>query len=275
MTSTTGAAYDEFVYTTGDELWDRIHQAHRRFAALLSVTPGKTTIRGSDWNAAQVAGHVLTVLQRYTQRDLHSYEGLSPDSSGLEAQNLSELAALGDYSVAEVLDRTWQELADIEKKVPRTIDLHEKYAFHGGQQIDAAGGLGNLLGEFLVHGRDVALARGKTWKIGSRNAALAMNAGLQVVPGFVRPDAPGDLKVEIRTPESNPWVLDLTDGKVDSRKSARRERVDVRIYARAEPLLLNQYGRFGIAKATLHGTVVIGGWRPWRIARLPGSFEKP
>lgn len=274
MATTTGA-YDEFVYTTGDELWDRIHQAHRRFAALLSVTPGKTTIRGSDWNASQVAGHVLTVLRRYTQRDLYSTEGLSEHGSDVVEQNATELAELEMISVAEVLDQVWQELADIEKKLPRTIDLHETLPFHGGVKIDAAGALGNLIGEFLVHGRDVALARGKHWKIGSRNAALALTVGLQAAPAYVSPDAPGDLKLEIRTPESNPWLLDLVDGELTSRRAARRERVDVRVYARAEPLLLNLYGRFGIARATLHGTTLIGGRRPWRVARLEASFLKP
>jgi hypothetical protein len=274
MASKTGV-YDEFVFTTGDELWHRVHQAHRRFAALLSVTPGKTPIPGSEWNAAQVAGHVLNVLRRYTQRDLHSREGLSDQGSAVTQQNEDELAALGDFSVAEVLDRTWQELADIEKRLPRDMDLHERFPFHGGQEIDGAGALGNLIGEFLVHGRDVALARGKQWKIGSRNAALALTVGMQVCPGYLQPDAPGDLKLEIRTPETNPWVLEVVDGKATSRKAVRSEPVDVRVYARTEPFLLNLYGRFGIARATLHGTAVIGGRRPWRVARLPRTFLAP
>lgn len=275
MTTRGATTYDEFVFTTGDELWDRIHQAHRRFAALLSVTPHKTQLPGSDWTAGEVAGHVLTVLHRYTQRDLTSREGLSPEGIGVRDQNAVELEELGNYSVAEVLDRVWQELADIEKKLPRDIDLHTRFPFHGGQEMDAAGALGNLIGEFLVHGRDVARARGKQWKIGSRNAALAMSVGLQAAPGYLAPDAPGDLKVEIRTPESNPWVLEVVDREVTSRRAVRGEAVDVRIFGRAEPLLLNLYGRFGIPRATLHGTVVVGGRRPWRLTRLPSTFLVP
>jgi len=273
--STTTGGYDEFVYTTGDELWDRIHQAHRRFAALLSVTPGKTEIKGSDWNAAQVAGHVLTVLRRYTDRDLGSRDGLSDDATAVTQQNQDELAALGDYSVAEVLDQTWQALADIEKLLPRDIDLHQKFPFHGGQEIDVVGALSNLIGEFLIHGRDVALARGKQWQIGSRNAALILTTGLQVVPGYLHPDAPGDLKLKIRTPESNTWVLDLAGGELTSRKAEPREWSDVSLYARTEPLLLNLYGRFGLPQTTVHGAVLVGGRRPWRLARLPRTFVKP
>lgn len=274
MSNTTGA-YDELVYTTGDELWDRIHQAHRRFAALLSVTPGKTALRGSEWTAGEVAGHVLTVLRRYTRRDLDSPEGLSEHGSAVAGQNAAELAELGQYSVAEVLDQAWQELADIEQRLPRTMDLHETFPFHGGLKIDAAAALGNLLGEFLVHGRDVALARGKTWRIGSRNAALALTVGLQAAPAYVHPDAPGDLKVELRTPETNAWILDLADGELTSRRALRRERADLRIYGRTEPLLLNLYGRMNLATATAHGLTVIGGRRPWRLTRLPQTFLKP
>ena len=273
--ATTGAAYDEFVCTTGDELWDRIHQAHRRFAALLSVTPGRTPVKDSEWDAAQVAGHVLNVLQRYSERDITSSEGLSETGSAVTDQNHAELETLGQYSVAEILDRTWQALADIERKLPRDMDLHQRFPFHGGVEIDGAAGLGNLVGEFLVHGRDVARARDKQWKIGSRNAAMVLALGFQVAPAYVRPDAPGDLKLEIRTPETNPWVLDLADGRLTSRKAGRREGADVIVYGRTEALLLNLYGRFGLGRAALHGITVIGGRRPWRIARLPRTFFVP
>lgn len=273
MASSTGA-YDEFVFTNGDELWDRVHQAHRRFAALLSVTPGKTPIKDSTWDAARVAGHLLTQVRRFSTRDLSSTDGLSPDGAGITRLNEVELEALGQYSVAEVLDRTWQELADLERKLPRSADLHQKFAYHGGQQVDGVGLLGLLISEFLLHGYDVARARDKVWKIGSRNAAIAIAAAVQIAPAFVAPDA-GDLKLELRTPESNTWVIDVADGAATSRRAQGREAPDVRVFARTEPLLLNLYGRFGMARATLHGTTLIGGRRPWRLTRLPKTFFVP
>lgn len=267
--------YDKFVFTDGDELWDRLHQAHRRFAALVSVTPAKQVIPDSTWTAGDVAAHLLTVLRRYTVRDLSSTVGLSDDIDGLTELNAAELADLASLGIGEVVDLLWQELADLEEKIPRSADLHQTFPFHGGQQVDVAGWLGNLIGEFLVHGRDVARARQKTWLIGSRNAALALNLGMQAVPGFVSSGAPGDLKVEIRTPETNPWILDLADGVLVSRQAERRERADVKVYTRAEPLLLNQYGRLSIPAMVAHGTVVVGGRRPWRITRLAASFDTP
>lgn len=274
MTHTGAATYDGFVVTTGDELWDRVHQAHRRFAALLSVTPPRTEVAGSDWTAGEVAGHVLTVLRRYTRRDLDSSEGLSPDPNGVAGINAVALEDLELTNVAEVLDCVWRELADLERILPRSTDLNRRYPFHSGQQVDAAGWLGNLIGEFLVHGHDVARARGKAWKIGSRNAALALNVVIQAAPGYVSPDAPGDLRLEVRTPETRPWVIDLADGEAVSR-AATGEPVDVRLFARTEPLLLNLYGRRGIVRTTLHGAAVVGGRRPWRVTRLGSSFLTP
>ncbi|MCX6395602.1 MAG: hypothetical protein NTV23_03880 [Propionibacteriales bacterium] len=268
-------AYDEFVRTDGDELWDRLHQAHRRFAALLSVTPAKHPVPGSDWTAGAIAAHLLTVVQRYTQRDMTSAAGLSPDAAAISALNETELTRYADASVAEVLDLLWQELADLEQKFPRDADLHQTFPFHADQQVDVAGWLGNLIGEFLVHGRDVARSRGKTWLIGSRNAALALNLGIQAIPGFVSPDAPGDLKLEIRTPQTTPWVIDLADGVATSRAARNREPADVKVYVRTEPLLLNQYGRIGMPMMTVLGAVVIGGRRPWRLTRLGPSFQAP
>ncbi len=278
MASSTGAkngkAYDEFISTTGDELWDRLHHAHHRFAALLSMTPSRTRIPGSDWTARDVAGHLLTVLRRYTRRDLSSPEGLSADVDAIAVMNADALEALELIGVAEILDQVWQELAELEAKLPRTADLHQKFPFHSGQQLDVAGWLGNLTGEFLLHGRDVARARGKTWKLGSRNAALVLNVAMQVSPGYVVPGA-RDLKLGLRTSESNPWILDLVDGKVTSRPAGRREPVDVLLRSPTQPLLLNMYGRIGFARTATLGTTVIGGRKPWRIVRLPGAFDSP
>jgi hypothetical protein len=270
--SDTGA-YDKFIYTDGDELWDRIHQAHRRFAGLLSVTPSKHLVPHSDWTAGEIAGHLLTVLRRYTRRDLSSTEGLSPDFESLADLNDAELDGLGPTSVGDILDQVWQELADLEEILPRTGDLNQTFPFHGGLEVDMAGWLGNLIGEFAVHGRDVARSRGKPWKIGSRNAALALNFGVQVLPGLVSADYSGDLKVEIRTPESNAWILDLVDGELTSRAADRHETADVRIFARAEPLMLNRYGRIGIPQMTILGSTLVGGRRPWRLARVATSFS--
>lgn len=267
--------YDEFVYTDGAELWDRLHQAHRRFAALASVTPAKHQIQGSTWTAGEVAAHLLTVLRRYTQRDLSNAEGLSRDAAGLTTLNRVQLAEFKDLSVGEVVDLMWQELADLEQRVPRSTDLHQTYPFHGGERVDVAGLLGILIGEFLVHGRDVARSRGKSWEIGSRNAALALNGMVQAAPGFVSPYASGDVKMEIRTPQSNPWILDLSDGNLDSRLARRRESVDVKIFVRSEPLLLLQLGRIGLLRMSGLGSAVVGGRRPWRITRLGSSFETP
>lgn len=272
--ATTGA-YDGFVFTDGDELWDRLHQAHRRFAALLSVTPSRHRLKSSSWTAGDVATHLLAVVRLFSQRDLDDPDGLAESAQDVGRLNQDKRVELADLGVPEVLQLLWQELEDLEKRIPRTADLHQTYPFHAGQHVDVAGLLGNLIGEFLLHGRDVALARRKTWLIGSRNAALALNLGVQAVGGFVSPDAPGDLKLEIRTPETNDWILDLAGSDVESRAALPRERVDVRVRTRTEPLLLNMYGRMGLTRMTLHGSFVVGGRRPWRLSRLPGSFDVP
>lgn len=273
--SSTGDVYDGFVTTDGNELWDRLHQAHRRFAALASITPAKHPIPGSDWTAGEVSAHLLTVVRRYTQRDLTSAAGLSADAGAISGLNEREMAEYAGVAVSEVLGLLWQELADLENQIPRTADLHQTYPFHTGQPVDVAGWLGNLIGEFLVHGRDIARSRRKTWLIGSRNAALVLNLGIQAVPGFVSPDAGGDLKLEIRTPQTKPWVLDLADGVLTSRRAERREPVDVKVFTRTEPLVLNMYGRIGIPTMTALGAMVIGGRRPWRITRMASSFQPP
>lgn len=270
-----GQTYDGFVRTDGDQLWDRIRAAHARFAEVAGSVPPDLRADGSDWTAQQVTAHVLTVLRRYTERDFSNPTGLSDDAGEVARQNAVELAPWAAVPVVVLLDDISATLDRLEAVFPRSSDLHQVFPFHGGQQLDGAAALGNLIGEFLLHGRDIARAARVRWPVDGHDAALVLNLGMQVSPGFVAPDGPGDLKVEVRTPHSRPWILDLADGELESRPRVKGEPVDVRMYGRSQAILLNLYGRIGIVGATFRGTTVIGGRRPWRLARLPKAFVQP
>lgn len=267
--------YDGFVRTGGDDLWDRLRIAHVRFADLaVSVDPAGPA-ENSTWNARQVVAHVLTVLHRYTERDFTSADGLSADPAGVATMNEAELAALDGVKIADLLDRIAAELDRVEQIFPRDTDLTRRYPFHGGITLDGAAAIANLMGEFLLHGRDVARGAGRSWPLDAQDAALVLNVGVQVGPAFVAPDAPGDLSVQLRTPRTRPWTIAVRDGVATSEASVPGAPVDVRMYGRPQAFLLNLYGRVGIPGATLLGSTIIGGRRPWRVTRLPRTFLKP
>ena len=164
---------------------------------------------------------------------------------------------------------------DVPVMLPPTLDLHVRYPFHGGVFIDAAGGLSNLVGEFLIHGYDIARAAGRPWAIEARDALLIMNGVLQISPAYAEPGATGPLKICLRSRGAADWVLDFNGGRLDSRAAAPGEAADVVMRAPAETLLLVFYSRIGTLASLRGGMLVTGGRRPWRIATLAKHLQKP
>ena len=85
------ADYENFTRTDGTELWERVDAAHRRFTQLVSRVDPAAPVADSDWTAHEVAAHVLSVLDRYTERDLRRRDGLADDSAGVTAMNDAQM----------------------------------------------------------------------------------------------------------------------------------------------------------------------------------------
>lgn len=267
--------YQGLVATNGSELWRRIDVAHDRFTKLAQAAGPQARVAGSPWTARDLVGHVLTVARRYTERDIRSRAGLGETVREVDVLNDRELRALGDTDMAQLLAELDVQMKAVREALPADeVDLWEAFPFHGGTSIDAAGGLSNLVGEFLVHGRDLAVGLGRPWRIDARDALLVLNGALQIVPGYAEPTAKGKLRVLLRTPGAVDWMLAFDGGKLDSRPAAAGERTDVVLTAPAETLLLILYARLGTA-GSLRGGLRVRGPRPWRIARLAKHLQKP
>ncbi len=271
-----GHSYRHFVALDGDELWERIDQAQARFTALVKSVGPHLVAEGSTWTARDVVGHVLTVARRYTERDVMSTEGLGDSPRAVDAINDAELLELQGLEMDELLAQLEVQMKTVRAVLPpESTDLHFRFPFHGGVSIDAAGGLSNLIGEFLVHGRDLARSARRSWNIDARDALLIINGVLQILPGYAEPAATDSLKVCLRVSGASDWVLAFDQGKLDSRPATSREMVDVVLKAPAETLLLVLYSRIGTAASIRKGVLLAGGRRPWRIAHLPKHLQQP
>lgn len=263
------------VTTTAEELTSRATIAFDRFIALVAETPSTTPVGDGTWTSLDVAGHVLTVLRRYTSRDVTSSAGLSPTMAAVDAQNQAELDALGDLSVHEVLEELAVEHAELQS---RRVDLNATFPFHFGQRIDGAGGRGNAIGELLVHGYDIARSVGRPWPIESRDALLVLNALLQVAPGVVDPAATRDMRalIEFRVKGGRPQTLIIDRGTASIIDSSRVDgRPDVVLGGPPVPVLLNLHGRLTAGRAAFRGVLVRGGRRPWLGLQMAKIFESP
>ena len=152
--------------------FDLVREHSMRFVAYISTMTGSDLTRPvprSDWNAGEVIAHVQSVYERYTINSQRS-----GSASSVAEQNAREVAQLGvDVEAAAASIQAQVELLALT--VP-TVDAAQEFPFHGGLTVTLAGGWGNLLGELLAHGDDIATATGRPFQIPS--------ADLEIVPRY-------------------------------------------------------------------------------------------
>jgi hypothetical protein len=172
-----------------------------RFVALsssLDEAELAAAVPGSSWTAGQVVTHVRTVIERYT---IDLRRGATP--AEVTALNLAAVDDLGvDVAAAAAsIDehlRTLEVLAD-------HVHPAQTFPFHAGQATTFAGGWGNLLGELLAHGADVARATGRSFDI--------PGADLEIMWRFTAPLLQGWLRTEAAA-LSESWELRFTFGSI-------------------------------------------------------------
>jgi len=136
--------------TSHEELTHRARVAYARTRTLLEATDPALRLTGGGWTCGEVAAHLLTVMCRYTHRDLTQPSGLSAHVSDLAGQSSAEVAAVRGLSHEEVLQRLDSEFDDYISRTP--LPLGQRFPFHGGVSMDGAGAASNWIGELLVHG---------------------------------------------------------------------------------------------------------------------------
>jgi hypothetical protein len=169
-------------------------------ARALSSEERAAAIPDSTWTVAETVGHVRAVVLRYTT-DLRRAEG--PAAVG--AQNAADLERLGsdvDEAAAAIEEESERLAVGVELFAPE-----DPLPFHAGQTITLAGGWGNLLGELLAHGDDLARATGRSFAVPSEDLEVLWRFTTPVLQGWLRPDAPegtwrlrfgfGDLDAEL------------------------------------------------------------------------------
>ena len=262
----------EFTTTTTAELAERIDRAHGRFAALLREVPDDTVV-DRTWTAGQVVGHLTSVVNRYTA---FAPERLGATPRAVDAINAREVEEWSGRPLADALDALDGEM-DAFRRLwgpEGGIPLDQPVPFHAGGTIDVQAALTNLLGEYLVHGLDVADAVGVAWDIDARDGALLATFGTQVLPFYAKPDAP-PLVVRFDLEGMEPWVLSVDGSNTSTRPPQPGDDPDVVLQGPAGLVPLLFYGRLDLAGAETRGLRVAGGTHPERAVTLTDRFESP
>ena len=171
----------------------------------------------------------------------------------VRSENLSELANL----LVEETDRYLNGTANLpgDHRVP----------FFGGTRVSLAVQNGILLGEYVVHGRDLARSAGRPSHIDPSHAILVIAAITAVIPRYLKTDvARGvDVAYEIRVRRGPRFIFRVTGNKATVEPGTRAS-VDCRISADPVAFLLVAYGRQAQWRPVLTGRMTAWGRRPWR-----------
>jgi uncharacterized protein (TIGR03083 family) len=198
---------------TREALLDALTAQAVRFEALvrsLDAEQAATPIPASSWTVADAVAHVLTVLRR-TFLDRR------------RSRSAAQLAELNATCLAELPERRPGALADqIASDVPRMLAVLADLApdrpvpFHAGIQTTVQPVLAVLLGEFLIHGYDIAAAADRPWQLAPAEAALLCRGVAPLLGTWLAPAASSAQVACVLQlgPEAPPLILNVWNGRL-------------------------------------------------------------
>jgi uncharacterized protein (TIGR03083 family) len=250
--------------------------AERLVAMVTAATD--TTIRVPDtpeWTVREAFAHVVTVAPRYINAARHEGEWVRQidDLAGLNAREVAGLATTSTQVMADRLRGSLVELADV---INGFADQQPVFQFHGGQKIQADVALGILLGELVIHGRDIARALHREWPVNPAYVELIMRGVTPILPGWLDADrARGHTgRYEVRLRGQGVHRFDFDRGRLRMNPPGPF-RPDVVISAQPEAFLLVVYKRVSQWPGILSGRLTAYGRRPWRALTFAGLFHQP
>jgi hypothetical protein len=135
-----------------------------------------------------------------------------------------------------------------------------------------------LLGEQVIHGRDIARAFGRRWPVPHADACLMFHGVRSMVPLAVDADAVRGVTAAFdvwlrRGPRA---VVRIREGRasVDPWEPGSGP-VDCHVSADPATFMLVGYGRISQWRAVAGGRLLAWGRRPWLALRLVGYFSSP
>lgn len=156
-------------------------------------------VPGLAWTVGETIAHVRSVYERYT-----SDPDRVPDRGSLAQRNAADIARLGDDPDAAAASIRTQ-LATLAPVVEH-VAPDQRFPFHAGQEVTLAAGWGNLLGELLAHGDDIARATGRRFTIPSADLEVLCRYTSPVLQGWLRPET---------TELAESWRLSYEFGDID------------------------------------------------------------
>jgi uncharacterized protein (TIGR03083 family) len=235
-----------------------------------SLPDPSSRVPGLDWTVGQTAAHLVAAARVYPG---YATGQATPEATiDLAEGNLQRIAQVGDHGLGELADLL---VAETQRLLKQTADLapDHRVAFHGGATLDLAAQTGIVLGEYLVHGLDLARSARRPWPIDPGHARLVIAGGTALLPRYLDPDAARGVRVgyDVRVRGGPRFGLRVANGAATV-ESGPVGPVDCHISADPVAFLIVAYGRGSQWPPILRGKITAWGRKPWRafgLTRLP------
>jgi len=225
------------------------------------------------WTITQVMAHLVTVAVRYSPAggDPHRW---AADARDVAALNDDEIAQLADQELPKILTSLRAAVAALP--FGPSVDDGDPFPYTGGVLLRPADLLGIMLGEFLVHGYDIARLVDRPWPIDPRAAVETLNSLTPILPAWVDPQAARGVNavIEMRLRGAGRHLWEFTDGHLEVDPVVSRP-VDVTISADPVAFLLLSYRRMTLWRAILTGKSRAWGRKPMLAFRSNSLFRAP
>lgn len=156
---------------------------------IASAPNAAVTVPGSDWNVAEVAAHVAVGTEAYVgyvSGVTEPFVDVSDIAGGsLARTSAARLQAEPERDLANLAERV---RAASTALLAQTDGRHSnEVAMWHGRPVALGDMLAIGLGEYLLHGRDIATALSRRWVIEPEDARLVLAGAVPLLPLLVDP----------------------------------------------------------------------------------------
>ena len=247
-----------------------------RYARLMESVPDTSiAIPDSEWTVRDAAAHVAGGTQRMAALARGEASTVpTVDKEYLDGRARKLIAEIPETDGKKLADQMREALGRLMAETA-TRSGDQPITFHGGLHLMLAELVSMYLGEYLLHGYDVAVATGAPWPIDPGYAALAVGGFRRCYSGIFNPAAAAGLEATYRldTAGTDPFFVRISNATYEEPATAGS--VDCVITADSVTALLVMSGRLSQWAAIALGRLTFSGQRPEIGPRFNDLFVFP
>ena len=257
----------------------------RAAALVASIDAPSRTAGCLTWSLGETAAHMVVGLRAYTdaargtsdhwQEHLSDTAVFSERLAGMTASSLDAVPERDPATLARLLGEAAEEYLAASAGLSPDQRLDTPW-YGDGTSLRLVEATALLLGEQLIHGRDMATTLGRPWPISRAEALMVTVAARAMLPNAVHPDASRDvdLTYAVHLRGGDGFTVRVVRGTATVEPPGSR-RADCHLWFDPVAFLLVGYGRISPWAAIARGQALAYGRRPWLGTRFKKLFVNP